>query len=483
MNVDLSEIAKFEALASRWWDVHSEFKPLHEINPLRMRFISEQINLAEKKVLDVGCGGGILSEAMAQQGADVTAIDMGDAALAVAKLHQLESKVSVSYQKICVEQLARQKQAHFDIITCLEMLEHVPDPASVIKASAAMLKPGGHLFFSTINRNPKAYLLAILGAEYMLKLLPQGTHDYAKFIRPAELASWCRENQLDLQHSIGLSYNPLTKKYKLNKDISVNYMLHLTKPISNSPSTPLPSSAPPTNAPPTNESAYQRKCRKMTSVKLVLFDLDGTLIDTAKDFHIILNQLLKENSRMTISMAEVRKTVSSGARALIKLAFNIEESHREFESLRRRLLDLYAKQLEQTSSTLFPGIEQLLGVIENNKILWGIVTNKPSIYTLALLTQYRLLENCATVVCPDHVTQPKPDPEALLLACKQLSCVPQETIYIGDHPRDIEAGKNAGMRTLAAAYGYLPDVPAITEWHADQIVASANEITHWLLQQ
>jgi len=224
-NVDQAEIAKFEALAHRWWDRESEFKPLHEINPLRVNWIDEHISLAGKKVLDVGCGGGILSEAMARRGAQVTGIDMGEAPLSVARLHLLESGLEVDYRQITAESLAEESPETFDVVTCLEMLEHVPDPASVIRACHRMVKPGGQVFFSTINRNPKAYALAIVGAEYLLQLLPRGTHDYKKFIRPSELGAWCRETGLAMNDIVGLTYNPLTKHYKLSADVDVNYMI------------------------------------------------------------------------------------------------------------------------------------------------------------------------------------------------------------------------------------------------------------------
>lgn len=225
-NVDTAEIAKFEALAHRWWDRDSEFKPLHEINPLRVNWIDERVGLAGKKVLDVGCGGGILSEAMALRGATVTGIDMGEAPLSVARLHQLESGAQVEYRQITAEALADEMPAQFDVVTCLEMLEHVPNPASVIAACARLVKPGGQVFFSTINRNPKAYLLAIIGAEYVLRLLPRGTHDFKKFIRPSELGAWSRAADLEVLDIIGLTYNPLTKIYKLDNDVDVNYMTH-----------------------------------------------------------------------------------------------------------------------------------------------------------------------------------------------------------------------------------------------------------------
>ena len=230
-NVDPNEISKFEQLASRWWDRNSEFKPLHDINPLRANWIDNLAPLAEKTVLDVGCGGGILCEALAQRGATVTGIDMGDAPLAVANLHKLESGVSVDYQKSTAEDFAVKHQQAFDTVTCLEMLEHVPDPSSVVKACSEMVKPGGSVFFSTINRNPKSFLFAIVGAEYVLNLLPKGTHEYAKFIRPSEMASWIREAGLELDQMTGLLFNPITKKYSLNeRDISVNYMLCARKP-------------------------------------------------------------------------------------------------------------------------------------------------------------------------------------------------------------------------------------------------------------
>ncbi|MAD26499.1 MAG: bifunctional 3-demethylubiquinol 3-O-methyltransferase/2-polyprenyl-6-hydroxyphenol methylase [Pseudomonadales bacterium] len=226
LNVDRAEIAKFEALASRWWDRNSEFKPLHEINPLRTNWIDERVGLAGKKVLDVGCGGGILAEAMAQRGAQVTGIDMGEAPLAVARLHQLESGVSVEYEQSTAEEFAEQHAGTFDVVTCLEMLEHVPDPGSVIRACTRLLKPGGQVFFSTINRNPKSFLFAIVGAEHVLRMLPRGTHEFAKFIRPAELGGWIRDAGLDLQDITGLTYNPLTRTYKLGSDVDVNYMVY-----------------------------------------------------------------------------------------------------------------------------------------------------------------------------------------------------------------------------------------------------------------
>jgi 2-polyprenyl-6-hydroxyphenyl methylase/3-demethylubiquinone-9 3-methyltransferase len=228
-NVDKSEIAKFEALAARWWDKNSEFKPLHEINPLRMSYIDSKLNVAGKRVLDVGCGGGILTEALAHRGAEVTGIDMGEAPLAVARLHLLESGLNVDYQQASAEQFAEEHAGEFDVLTCLEMLEHVPDPASVLNACQRLLKPGGQLFVSTINRNPKSYLFAIIGAEYVLQLLPRGTHDYQKFIKPSELARYGRSAGLELQGERGMSYNPFSKKYRLSDDVDVNYLMHFVK--------------------------------------------------------------------------------------------------------------------------------------------------------------------------------------------------------------------------------------------------------------
>ncbi len=224
-NADPIEIEKFSQLAHKWWDPNSEFKPLHDINPLRLNYIDRLARLSGKTVLDVGCGGGILSESMAKTGAIVTGIDLSDKALQVAKLHLLESGNQVDYLKVAVETLAAEQPASFDIVTCLEMLEHVPDPQSVISACAKLVKPGGHVFFSTLNRNPKSYLFAIIGAEYVLNMLPRGTHDYAKFLKPSELAQYCRNAGLDVADLTGMSYNPLSRTYSLGHDSSVNYLV------------------------------------------------------------------------------------------------------------------------------------------------------------------------------------------------------------------------------------------------------------------
>ncbi len=230
VNVDPAELEKFASLAHRWWDKTSEFKPLHAINPLRLKFIDDLVNLQGKCVLDVGCGGGILSEAMAERGARVTGIDLGEKALNVAKLHQLESGSNVSYRLISVEDLANEVPTTFDVVTCMEMLEHVPDPEAVVRACSQLVKPGGTVFFSTINRNPKAYLFAVIGAEYLLNMLPKGTHEYQKFIKPSELSSWARIAGLNIDGIKGMSYNPLSDHYSLGDDVSVNYLIHTVKP-------------------------------------------------------------------------------------------------------------------------------------------------------------------------------------------------------------------------------------------------------------
>ncbi len=229
-NVDPSEIAKFDALASNWWDLEGESKPLHDLNPLRLEFISKQCSLDNKHVIDVGCGGGILSEALAKSGANTTGIDMGEMALNVAKLHALEAELTIDYQHITAEEKAQQSAQNYDLVTCMEMLEHVPDPLSIIQACADLVKPGGDLFFSTLNRHPKAYLLAVLGAEYIMNMLPKGTHDYKRFIKPSELAKWCRQAGLQVSHIKGISYNPLKQAFKLSDDVHVNYLLHCKKP-------------------------------------------------------------------------------------------------------------------------------------------------------------------------------------------------------------------------------------------------------------
>lgn len=225
LNVDRDEIRKFEALASRWWDPTSEFKPLHDINPLRLDYIDKRVGLEGLRVIDVGCGGGILSESMALRGAEVIGIDMGEAPLSVAKLHAEQSGAKLTYRHATAEAMAAEMPGAFDVVTCLEMLEHVPDPAAVVKACADLVKPGGHVFFSTINRTPKAFVFAILGAEYVLNLLPRGTHEFAKFIRPSELESWARRANLTTEDLTGMHYNPILKYYWLAPGVGVNYLM------------------------------------------------------------------------------------------------------------------------------------------------------------------------------------------------------------------------------------------------------------------
>lgn len=231
LNADPAELAKFSDLAHRWWDPESEFRPLHQINPLRLDWIDGLAGLSGKDVLDVGCGGGILSDSMARKGARVTGIDLSTKALRVAQLHALEANTpNVRYEEVSAEALALAQPGEFDVVTCMEMLEHVPDPASVVRACSTLVKPGGWVFFSTLNRNPKSFLFAVLGAEYLLQLLPKGTHEYAKFIRPSELASYCRAANLDLERTRGMEYNPITRRYWLSADTSVNYLFATRKP-------------------------------------------------------------------------------------------------------------------------------------------------------------------------------------------------------------------------------------------------------------
>jgi 2-polyprenyl-6-hydroxyphenyl methylase / 3-demethylubiquinone-9 3-methyltransferase len=230
-NIDPAEVAKFDALASSWWDEEGESKPLHQINPLRLSYIKNLCGLEGKNALDIGCGGGILTEALAKSAAIATGIDMGEMPLKIAKLHAMEAELNINYQRITAEEKAEKAAGEFDVVTCMEMLEHVPDPLSIIKACSQLIKPGGDIFLSTLNRHPKAYLVAVLGAEYVMKMLPKGTHDYQRFIRPSEMAAWCRQTGLEVTNITGLSYNPFSKTFKLSDDVKVNYLMHCHRPL------------------------------------------------------------------------------------------------------------------------------------------------------------------------------------------------------------------------------------------------------------
>ncbi len=356
-NVDHAEIAKFEALAHRWWDRESEFKPLHDINPLRVNWIDERVSLAGKTVLDVGCGGGILSEAMAQRGASVTGIDMGEAPLAVARLHQLESGVNVDYRQITAEALAEEMPEQFDVVTCLEMLEHVPDPASVIRACQRLVKPGGQVFFSTINRNPKAYLFAIIGAEYLMRLLPRGTHEFKKFIRPSELGAWSRAAGLTVKDIIGLTYNPLTQALQAVQ--RCRRQLHDPDP----------------------EGGLMR-------LRAVLFDMDGTLLDSAPDFIAVIQAMRSARDLQPVTAQAIRDVVSGGARAMVAAAFAEAPGTAAFEALREEFLQRYQAHCAVLTRP-YPGISELLSDIERAHLHWGVATNKPLRYAEPIMQQLR----------------------------------------------------------------------------------------------
>ncbi|CAG0894988.1 unnamed protein product, partial [Darwinula stevensoni] len=423
-NFEQQEIDKFSQVAHQWWDQSGEFKPLHDINPLRLNWIDRQVPLAGKVVLDVGCGGGILSESMAIKGAQVTGIDLSEASLETARLHARETQTAVTYELISVEALAARDPAHFDVVTCMEMLEHVPDPAAIVKAIRQLVKPGGMVFMSTFNRNLTAYVFAVLGAEYILKMLPKGTHDYQKFITPAELASMARHAGLALQKLEGMRYNPLFKSYELTPNTQVNYLA------------------------------------------TVLFDFDGTLADTAHDLANATNQALVHHGLAPIEIGFLKPQASSGAQGLLGAA-GFTPEHQQYESLRQSFIEFYAKNLSEHTA-LFDGVSNILEKIETKGLLWGIVTNKSSRFTLPLVEQLGL-DLASVVVCGDTTPYTKPSPEPLLFAAQQLDIAPESIIYVGDARRDIVAAKAANMYSVAAGYGYCAgENPAL--WGADDVI-------------
>ena len=456
VNVDAAELAKFSELAHRWWDLDSEFRPLHEINPLRLDWIESVIPVKGCQVLDVGCGGGILADAMARRGAQVLGIDLAERALKVAKLHALEADTrGVKYRDVSAEALAEEQPETFDIVTCMEMLEHVPQPASVVAACARLVKPGGWVFFSTINRNAKAFAFAIVGAEYVLGMLPRGTHEYRKLIRPSELAAYSRAAGLDLRHTRGMEYNPLTRRYWLSADTSVNY-LFATRKRGNVVSAGRPALA-------------------------VLFDLDGTLIDSAADLGAAADKMRTDRGMEPLALDRYRPMAGAGARGMLGVAFGIAPDAAEFNALREEFFVNYeARMLESTRA--FAGVGELIAKLCERAVPWGVVTNKSARFTDPLTRAMPLFGSAGAIVSGDTTPFSKPHPEPLLEAARRLRVAPSVCIYVGDDERDMVAGRAAGMRTVAATYGYLGERADATLWQADAAIASPLELLQWIEQ-
>ncbi len=366
---------------------------------------------------------------------------MAGKALKVAQLHALESGAGVDYQESTAEDWAHEHPAAFDVVTCMEMLEHVPDPARSVAACAALARPGGWVFFSTINRNPKAFLLAIVGAEYVLNLLPRGTHEFAKFIRPSELSGFARDAGLDLHEIVGMSYNPFTKSAALGRDTDVNYLMAFRKPAELIDG----------------------------GVRLVLFDLDGTLADTAPDLAGAVNRMLSTRGREPLPLDALRPLASHGARGLIGRAFGLTPADAGYEALRQEFFAEYESALCE-ASVLFPTMAETLAALEADDIRWGIVTNKIARFTEPLVRALGLAQRAACVVSGDTTAHAKPHPAPLLHALRQTRRTAPEALYVGDDLRDVQAGQAAGMRTVVAAYGYLGNETPIERWGADDVI-------------
>ncbi len=399
---------------------------------------------------------------MAARGATALGIDLGDKALSVARLHKLESGTTAEYRLIAVEALAAEMPGAFDVVTCMEMLEHVPDPASIVAACARLTRPGGMVFVSTINRNVKAYALAVVAAEYVLGLLPKGTHDYAKFLPPAEVASFARRAGLLPAAITGMTYNPFTKvvpargRYRRQLHDGVPCVIDGRAGTDGS------------NA-----------CRHALPIDAVLFDLDGTLADTAPDLGAALNRVRRDRGLEPVALETLRSAASHGARGLLRVGMGIVPEHADYEALRDALLAHYETAL-CVATTLFADVDGLLDAIEARALKWGIVTNKATRYTTPLIEQLGLGRRASAVVCGDTTPFPKPHPAPLLAAARMLGVPPARCVYVGDAERDVTAGIAAGMRTIVARYGYIESHESPDTWPADGNIDRPAALLDWL---
>lgn len=457
MNSQHDEIKKFDRLAEEFWKPDGEFSSLHQINPLRLKFIGDNADITGKRVLDVGCGGGILSESLDEKGAIVTAIDLSEGGIGAAKIRQQLSQSRVDYRVQSSTELLATLDEPFDVVCCLEMLEHVDDPQSIIDDCMKLVKPNGMVFFSTLNKTPKAKILAVWAAEYVLNMVPAGTHNHDQFITPTTLKNMAQSVGLTPVDIAGFTFQPLRRSFILSNDVSINYIMAFQKTHTDGETTLL---------------SHQRTITPSSTHEKptlgVLFDLDGTLVDSADDLTTALNQYLVEHNCAPLSKEQILSADVYGGKAFLRMGLNTEPSQAQIDDFIHVYADLGVHKTRPYANT-----QNILDELSEYHIPWGIVTNKDEAAALPVTTQFGYREQTSVIVYGNTLPLKKPHPDQLIMAADLLDITPEYCVYVGDSKSDITAAKNAGMQSIAVTYGYGKKADT---WGADWVVDSVTAL-------
>lgn len=458
MNSQHDEIKKFDRLADEFWKPDGDFRSLHQINPLRLKYICGNADIVGKRVLDVGCGGGILSESLDEKGAKVTAIDLSEGGIGAAKVRQQLSHSSVDYRVQSTTDLLATHDEPFDVVCCLEMLEHVDDPQSIIEDCMKLIKPDGMVFFSTLNKTAKAKFLAVWAAEYVLNMVPAGTHNHEQFIKPTTLKSMAKSVGLAPVDISGFTFHPFKQTFRLSRDVSINYIMACQK-------RDMPKHAPLLTTETTSSAPNQDTA---TPILGVLFDLDGTLVDSAADLTTALNQYLATQEREPLTKETILSADVYGGKAFLRIGLNTEPSQVQIDDFIQVYADLGVQETRPYNDT-----QHILNDLSERHIPWGIVTNKDEAAALPVTTQFGYREQTSIIVYGNRLPVKKPHPDQLIMAADLLDIAPEYCVYIGDSRSDITAAKNAGMKSIAVTYGYGKHAET---WDADWVVDSVSAL-------